>query len=338
MPKVIRFHRLGGPEVLKVEQVELAAPMPGEVQIRVHALGLNRAEALFRSGLYIEEPEFPSGSGLEAAGVIECVGSGVHGWTPGDRVAVVPPVSMKQHPTQGELINVAVGRVVPIPPGQSFEEAAATWMAYLTAYGALVDVAAVNSGEHVVITAASSSVGLAAIQLVNALGGLPIALTRSDRKREPLVAAGAAHVVTLDQDRVAEAIREITGAAGARVIFDAVGGKLLPVLVSAAAADGIVISYGALDVCPSELPPAALLAKSLTLRGYLVHELLRNPGSLSIAKEFILKRIASGDLVPKIARTFPFEEITAAYRFLESNAQFGKVVVKIQSDAHVSIS
>lgn len=329
MSKVVRFHRLGGPEVLKVEHVELAAPMAGEVQIRVHALGLNRAEVLFRSGLYIEEPEFPSGTGLEAAGIIERVGPGVNGSVPGDRVSVVPPVSMKQQPVHGELINVPAGRVVPISPGQSFEEAAATWMGYLTAYGALADVAAINSGEHVVITAASSSVGLAGIQLVNALGGVPVALTRSDRKREPLLAAGAAHVVTLEKDRVAEAIQEITGSIGARVIFDAVGGKLLPILVSAAATGGILISYGALDASVSALPPAALLAKSLTLRGYLVHELLRNPAGLSVAKEFILDRLASGELSPKIARTFALEEIGAAYRFLESNEQFGKVVVKV---------
>jgi NADPH:quinone reductase-like Zn-dependent oxidoreductase len=202
-------------------------------------------------------------------------------------------------------------------------------MAFLTAYGALFEVAAVRAGEPVVITAASSSVGLAAIQLVNAAGAVPIAVTRSNRKRNDLLAAGAVEVISADQGDVAESIRKIAGPAGARVLLDAVGGKLVPCLVSGAAVGGIIVNYGALDARTTDLPPAALLAKSLTLRGYLVHEIVRSPTSLARAQKFILERLGSGELSPTIARTFPLEEISAAYRFLESNEQFGKVVVSL---------
>lgn len=329
MPRLVRFHRLGGPEVLEIAEAEVDQPGDGEVRIAARALGLNRADSLFRSGAYIERPDLPSGSGLEASGVVESVGAGVTGLAPGDRVALVPPISMRQRPVHAERINVPAEHVIPIPGNQSFEEAAATWMAYLTAYGALLGLAGLQRGEHVVITAASSSVGLAAIQVVNVAGGVPIAVTRSDRKRTALLAAGAKQVVASDRADVAAAIREVAGPSGPRICFDAVGGALLQTLVSVAAVGGIVVSYGAQDSRASALPPAAILAKSLTLRGYLVHELIRDAPALEAAKAFILEHLASGALRPIIARRFPLGDIRAAYEFLESGEQFGKVVVTI---------
>ncbi|MBW8815503.1 MAG: zinc-dependent alcohol dehydrogenase family protein [Caulobacterales bacterium] len=329
MSKAVRFHRLGGPEVLQLEDIDVPAPGPDEVQIRAQAFGLNRAESLFRSGAYIETPDLPSGLGLEAAGLVERLGPDVSGVSAGDRVAVIPPISMRLRPVQAELINVPADFVVAIPETQSFAAAAATWMAYLTAYGALFEVAKVARHDHVVISAASSSVGLAAIQLANLAGAVPIALTRSDRKREALLAAGARHVVSLDLGDVAETLRALAGPAGPRVAFDAVGGKLLPILIAASAVGGIIVTYGALDADPSALPPAVLLAKSLTVRGYLVHELVRDPAALARAKALILAHLASGRLQPTIARTFPLAEIAAAYRCLEGNAQIGKVVVTL---------
>ena len=330
MARTIRFYRYGGPEVLEIEERLVAEPREGEVRIHVHAFGLNRAESLFRSGMYIEQAELPSGSGLEAAGVIESVGPGVSGLSVGDRVALIPPISMRERPVHSELVNFPADLVVPVPAVQSFEEAAATWMAYLTAYGALIDVAALGASDHVVISAASSSVGLAAIQIVNALGGVPIAVTRSDRKRAALLAAGAVHVVVSDNEDVASAIRDITGDRGPRVVLDAVGGRLLPELVAAAATGGIIVSYGAQDARTSELPPAALLAKSLTMRGYLVHELVRNSARLATAKAFLIERLATGAFRPVISRAFALKEIRCAYEFLESGDQFGKVVVAVQ--------
>jgi NADPH:quinone reductase-like Zn-dependent oxidoreductase len=327
--RIIRFHRLGGPEVLKIEQSGVREPREGEVRIQARAFGLNRAESLFRSGVYIEQPCLPSGTGLEMAGVVESVGPHVAGLSIGDRVALIPPISMRTEPVHAEMVNVATERIVPIPAGQTFEQAAATWMAYLTAYGALIEVAALSAGEYVIVTAASSSVGLAAIQIANAAGAIPIAVTRSERKRAALFAAGAAHVVVSDREKVADAVRGIWGDGAPRVVFDAVGGRLLPELVGAAASGGIIISYGAQDAAPSELPPAALLAKSLTLRGYLVHELIRDLSKLAAAKAFILKHLASGALRPTISRTFPLEEIRQAYECLEGGEQFGKIVVTV---------
>src|SRR5688572_7219952 len=165
MTRAIRFHRFGGPEVLGIEQVDIPPPGHGEVLIRTKALGLNRADALFRSGTYIETPaRFPAGLGLEASGIVEAVGAGVFEFAPGDAVSVIPPRSTARWPAHSERATFPAELIVKHPAALSWDIAAALWMPYLTAYGALVDIAAVDRGDFVIITAASSSVGIAAIQ------------------------------------------------------------------------------------------------------------------------------------------------------------------------------
>ena len=151
MTRVVRFHEHGGPEVLRIENVDVPGPARGEIQIRVKALGLNRAEASLRSGCYIESATFPSGLGLEAAGLIAAVGDGVEGFAPGDAVSIVPPISMVRWPAYGELVTFPAELVVKHPPQLSWEAAAALWMAYLTAYGALIEVAKLRRDDFVVI-------------------------------------------------------------------------------------------------------------------------------------------------------------------------------------------
>ena len=171
MARVVRFHEVGGPEVLKIEEIEVPPPAKGEVQIRIHALGLNRAEAMFRSGQYLEEPKLPARLGYEAAGTVAAIGTGVQGFKIGDAVSTIPSFSLNAYGLYGDLANVPVHAVTHYPASLSWAEAAAVWMQYLTAYGALIDIAGLKSGETVLIPAASSSVGLAAIQIANKVRG-----------------------------------------------------------------------------------------------------------------------------------------------------------------------
>jgi NADPH:quinone reductase-like Zn-dependent oxidoreductase len=329
MARVVRFYELGGPEVLRIENVDMPAPGRGEIQIRVKALGLNRAEALLRSGRYIQTAPLPSGLGLEAAGLVETVGEGVDGFAPGDAVSIVPPVSMARWPAYGEIATYPAELVVKHPPSLSWEEAAAAWMQYLTAYGALIDIAKLGRKDFVVITAASSSVGLAAIQIANLVGATPIAVTRTSAKKRTLLEFGAAHVIASAEVDLEARLKEIAGPDGVRVVFDAVGGPIFEPLTAAMALGGILIEYGGLSLDPTPFPLPAVLAKTLTLRGYLVHEIVRDPARLQAAKTFILDGLKSGSLKPAIARTFPFDQIVEAHRYLESNEQFGKIVVTV---------
>lgn len=146
-----------------------------------------------RSGAYIETATLPSGLGLEAAGLVERIGLGVQGFEPGDPVSVLPPKSMVRWPAYGELATFPAALLARHPPSLTWEEAAAVWMQYLTAYGGLVDIGGLRRGDFVVITAASSSVGLAAIQIANRIGAIPVAVTRTSAKRQLLLEAGAAH-------------------------------------------------------------------------------------------------------------------------------------------------
>ncbi len=329
MARVIRFHQHGGPEVLRIEHVDVPAPGRYEVQIRVRALGLNRAEALLRSGAYIETPKLPSGLGLEAAGIVAAVGEGVDGFVPGDVVSVIPPLSMVRYPAYGELATFPAELVVKHPPSLGFEAAAALWMPYLTAYGALIDIAKLHSGDFAVITAASSSVGLAAIQIANMVGATTIAVTRSARKKSALLGHGAEHAVASAEEELETRLKEISGPEGVRVTFDPIGGPIFEPLVAAMSRGGILIEYGGLSAEPTPFPLFPVLSKSLTLRGYLVHEIVSDPARLAAAKAFVLEGLESGALRPTITRTFPFDQIIEAHRFLETNEQFGKIVVTV---------
>jgi NADPH:quinone reductase-like Zn-dependent oxidoreductase len=329
MTRVVRFHEIGGPEVLRIETIDVPAPGPGEIQIRVKALGLNRAEVLLRSGTYIETPTLPSGLGREAAGIVETVGEGVDGFAPGDAVSVIPPLSAVRWPAYAELATFPAQLVVKHPPSLSFEAAAAVWMQYLTAYGALIDIAKLRSEDFVVITAASSSVGLAAIQIARMVGATAIAVTRTSAKKHALLASGAAHVVASTEENLEARLQEIAGTQGVRIVLDPVGGPLFEPLTAAMSRGGILIEYGGMSPEPTPFPLFSVLTKSLTLRGYLVLEIIGDPARLEAAKAFIIDGLTSGALQPVIAKTFPFEQIVAAHRYLESNEQFGKIVVTV---------
>jgi NADPH:quinone reductase-like Zn-dependent oxidoreductase len=330
MARIVRFHQTGGPEVLKIEHLDVRPPGRGEVRIAVKALGLNRAESMFRSGQYLEDPQFPARIGYEAAGTVESVGEGVTGLKVGDAVSTIPAFKQNDYGVYGDLALVPAGAVAKHPPSLSWTEAAAIWMQYATAYGALIDIAQLTSGDAILIPAASSSVGVAAIQIANLVGATPIALTRTSSKRQPLLELGAAHIVaTEEQDLVAE-VKKLTGGKGARVVFDPVGGPTVARLTGAMAEHGTLFLYGALSAEPTPLPLFEVLGKMLTIRGYLLFEFTSNPERLEKAKQFIVNGLSSGKLKPIIAKTFAsLDQIVEAHRYLESNQQIGKIVVTV---------
>jgi NADPH:quinone reductase-like Zn-dependent oxidoreductase len=329
MARVVRFHEVGGPEVLRVEDVEVQPPGKGEVQINVKALGLNRAESMFRSGQYLESPKFPARLGYEAAGSVAAIGPGVQGFKIGDAVSIIPSFSLNDYGLYGDLANAPVHAVTHHPASLSWVEAAVVWMQYLTAYGAIIDIAKLTKGDTILIPAASSSVGLAAIQIANKVGAVPVAMTRGQSKRQALLDAGAAHVIASDEQDLVKEVLRITGGKGARVVFDPVGGPTVNKLVQATAHLGIVFLYGALSTEPTPLPLFDLLAKWATIRGYVMMEITSDPQRLERGKKFVNEGLADGSFKPLVAKTFPLDKIVDAHRYLESNQQVGKVVVTV---------
>jgi NADPH:quinone reductase-like Zn-dependent oxidoreductase len=329
MARIVRFHQLGGPENLKIEDVPLRDLRKGEVKLKVQAIGLNRAESMFYHGMYLEDPNLPSGLGYEAAGAITEVGPGVDADWIGKTVATIPGFSMTEYGMVGEEVIAPVAALGEYPAKLSAVEGAAIWMQYLTAYGALIEFGHIAEGDFVLITAASSSVGLAAIQIVKDAGAVSIAATRTSIKRDRLIELGADHVVVTEEENIALRVHDITGGKGARLILDPVAGPFVEQLAKAAAIGGIIFECGALSLQPTPYPLLRALAKALTFRGYTLWEITRHPELLEVAKEYIYDRLADGRFVPKIARTFPFEQTVEAYKFLESNQQVGKVVITV---------
>lgn len=329
MSRTIKFAKAGGPEVLEFVETKVSAPGPHEVRIKVKAIGINRAESMWRNDKYIESPKCPAGLGYEAAGIVDAVGKDVTGLAVGDTVSTIPAFSMNQYFTYGEVIIMPDYAVVKHPKSLSFTEAASIWMMFITAYGALVFDAQVKKGDFVIIPAASSSVGLAAIQIANYAGATPIALTRTSDKKKRLHEAGAAHVIaTQEQDMVAEVMR-ITNGNGARVAFDPVGGPNFPKLISALANQGIVYIYGALSEGDTSIPVLEMIPKMTTVKGYTIGLVTGDEARRKAAVEYIVKGLASGALKPVIDRTFKFDDMVEVHRYLERSGQFGKIVVTL---------
>ncbi|MDN7177057.1 zinc-dependent alcohol dehydrogenase family protein [Caballeronia sp. SEWSISQ10-4 2] len=329
MLRTIKFAEAGGPEVLEFVETAVPAPGPAEVRINVKAIGINRADSMWRKDVYMEPVKFPAGLGYEAAGFVDAVGSDVTGLAVGDEVSVIPSFSLNQYFTYGEVITVPDYAVVKHPKLLSLVQAASVWMMFLTAYGVLIEDAEVGKGDFVLIPAASSSVGLAAIQIANYAGATSIALTRTSAKAKQLLDAGAAHVIVTDEVDLVEQVMHITDGKGARVAFDAVGGPNFPKLVSALAVQGTVYIYGALAEGETPLPVMAMIAKTPVIKGYNIWLTVGDETRRKAAVDYVLKGLQSGALKPVIDSTFAFDEMVKVHHYLESNSQFGKIVVTV---------
>ena len=335
--RTVRFGRLGGPEVLQIEDLPIVEPKSGEVRIRVQAIGLNRAEIMFRTGQYLEQPEFPSRIGLEATGIVEAIGAGVTKVRIGDKVSVATGQSIAKYGTYGETAIVPASSAISYPDNLTPEEAASVWVQYLTAYFAFVDLAKIQPGQSVLITAATGGAGLGAIEVARLLGAVAIATTRSASKLQALLDLRADHVIVTSKEDLGSRVKEITGGRGADLIFDPIAGDTLPTLAEAVAWGGQIILYGALGGTNVPYPLFAAFARNFTLRSYIIYSfcgletlgLRRNEEAFARAVRFINENLASGKLQPLIAKIFPLSEIQEAHRYMESNQQLGKIVIKV---------
>jgi NADPH:quinone reductase-like Zn-dependent oxidoreductase len=329
MPKVVRFHQVGGPGNLVFDELPSWQPGPNEVKLHVEATGLNRAEALYMRGQYFEQPNLPSRIGYEASGTVEAVGSEVDPAWVGKRVATIPGYSQNQYGVLAEEAVVPADCIAEYPSNLNPAEGASIWMQFMTAWGALIHIGKVKEGDYVIIPAASSSVGIAAIQLTKDAGGIAIAATRTSEKKYELLALGADHVIATQEEDLPKRVEEITGGLGARIIFDPVAGPYVETLAQAGAQGGIIFIYGGLSMQPTPFPMMSAMRRGLWMRGYSLMEFRGNPDIRRTAVNYINDRLRDGRLKPKIAKTFAFAQARQAYEYLESNQQIGKVVITL---------
>ena len=339
--RIIRFHRTGGPEVLQIDEIELAALKDNEVLIRVEALALCRADMLWREGSYVEDTVLPAQIGYDAAGVVRSVGPKVKTVKPGDRVSTVPACSLIDYGAHGEKIIYPENALFVHPPDLSPEEASSVNTELFLAYFALVELAELQSCQYVVVTAATATTGIAALQLAKMLGAKSIAVTRSGSKRGELIAAGANNVIVVGEEDVRDVIFDITNGLGADLIYDAVGGPGIEELAWATKRLGRIIIYGALGATDEEtrLPLGACFFRGvkvhagITIFDYTGNRRLRlspKPEAVNRAKEFITKGLATGNFTPKIDRVFNgLGEYQLAHQYMATNGRNGRIIVSL---------
>jgi len=326
MVKVVRVHQPGPAEAMQIENLEVGIPGEGEALVKIEAIGLNRAEIGFRQGGYIAPPAWPARIGYEASGVVEATGPGVEGFTAGQRVSILPNFRQGQWGVYAEQAIVPASSLIAMPDWMDFQHGAAVWMQYFTAM-AVIEVGDAGVGDFVIVPAASSSVGLSAIQLANWAGAETIAATRTSAKAEALRKLGARHVIATEEVDVPAEVMRITGGKGARIVFDPVGGPMVNTWANAMAERGILFQYGGLSGQPTPYPHWQAAMKGLSVRGWIATEIWGKPERYAKYKDLILHGLQTGHLKPVISKTFKLDQIVEAHRYMEANEQIGKVVV-----------
>ncbi|XP_044022685.1 quinone oxidoreductase PIG3 isoform X1 [Siniperca chuatsi] len=320
----------GGPENLLLRTVPRPQPKDGEVLIKVHATALNRADLLQRRGLY---PPPPGGSdiiGLEVAGTVDTLGSGVkRGWKPDDRV-----MALLCGGGYAEYVAVPEELLMPVPPNLTLGQAAAIPETWLTAFQLLVFIAQVKEGEVVLAHAGASGVGTAAVQLVRLFGAVPIVTAGSPEKLKMTENLGAAAGFNYKEESFAQGVHDFTGGKGANVILDCIGGCNWEQNVNSLATDGRWVLYGTMGGRAVE---GDLLGKLLSKRGHLLSSLLRSRSlqyKADLVKAFSRRVLPyfsdqPASLRPVIDSTFNLEDIADAHRHMEANKNMGKIIINV---------
>ncbi len=285
-----------------------------------------------RDGSYpMSNAVFPSKLGKEAVGVIDELGEGVQGFNPGERVTTIPCFDMSKYGVYGETAVVPAFCLAKPPENLSDIDAAAIWQQYLTAYGPLSLYSDLQPDNFVLISAATSSVGVGAIQMAKMLGAKVIATTRSSSKADALLEIGADYTVVTSEENLVEAVNRITGGNGVDLVFDPISGAIVNEFFDCLAHKGSIFLYGQLDNQPIVYPLVKAMKKGAVLQGYTLWELVNDPRLKQKSVADIKNWLVEGKLKPLIDRVFSLDEIVRAHEYMESNQQIGKIVVNVAS-------
>ncbi len=311
MPRAIRIHRTGGPEVMQYVDVEVGPPGPGEAQVRHHAIGLNFIDVYFRTGLYPQP--LPGGIGLEGAGVVTATGEGVTHVRPGDRVAYsdLPPGSY------AELRNLPARSLVRLPRSIDFETAAAMMLKGMTVQYLFRRTYRLRKGQTILFHAAAGGVGLIAMQWARALGVTVIGTVGSEEKAALARRFGCDHTILYKHENIVERVREITGGAMVPVVYDSVGKDTFQASIDCLQPFGLMVSFGNAS---GPVPPMALTALKGSL--YITRPTLMahtaNRATLEEMAADLFRMVRSGKVKIEIDQRYRLADAANAHRELES--------------------
>ena len=338
--RIYRFHQYGNPDVLQLDTLPLADPKADEVRVRVQAMSLNRADLLWMANTYVEVPTLPSRLGYEIAGVVEAVGAEVTEFKVGDRVSSLPAFSISDYGNFGETAILPARGLMKTPENLTPAQGSSFAFAYFTGYFALLELAHLQPYQRVVITAGTSTTGLAAIYMAKKIGARVITTTRTSQKKQALLDAGADHVIATQEEDVTSRIFELTDDQGADVIYDPiVGGGMIDKLVAAIKIRGHYIVYGTLDMNLGGFPWWAAFTRSPFFHLYKVFDftgnrnlgLLGDEEAFARAKQFIAAGLSDGSFPTLVDQVFEgIESLPEAMRFMDANKAKGKIVITVE--------
>lgn len=340
MSRMIRFHKFGDADVLQYEEVPTPVPGPGEVLVRVQAVGLGWKDVLWRQNLAAEQAKLPAGTGFELAGSVAALGDGVSDLEVGTAVAGFPASTPNRYPTWGDLVLMPAHALTRYPEVLSPVEASVHYTSLLFGYLALNDLAHLKPGQHVLITEASHCMAPQTVQLAKALGAKVIVSTGSPDDREFLRGLGADKVVvTEEQDLVLE-VERYTEGKGVEVILDQCAGPQMKLLGDIAAPRGKLILYGINGGNDTAFPACAAFKKHLQFFRHCVldftgcPELGIEPNNEAVQRALthINQMTADRLLTPVIDKVFDFEDFVAAHRYMETCPNRGRVALKLATD------
>jgi NADPH:quinone reductase len=315
----------GGPEVLEVQDVEMPEPVGDQVRVRVRASGVNRADLLQRAGGYAAPPGSPENIlGLEFAGEVDAVGSLVRAWKPGQRV-----MGLAGGGAQAEYILAHEELLVEIPQNLDFVQAAAVPEVFMTAHDALFTQAGLQMGERVLIHAAGSGVGTAAIQLAHAAGASVFGTSRTPEKLERARHLGLD--VALSNQDFAAAVNRLTGGNGVHVVLDFIGAAYMAQNLEALGMWGRMVFLATMGGAQANVNLGVMMGKRISIRGVTLRTRILEE-KLAVTRRFathVLPLLASGKVHPVIEQVYPMHEIAAAHTAMGENRNFGKLVISI---------
>lgn len=322
MPFAIRIHRTGGPEVMSWEEVTVGDPQAAEVRVRQRAVGLNYIDIYHRSGLY--PLQLPNGLGLEAAGVVEAVGSEVSDFSPGDRVAYAGgPVG-----AYSQVRCLPADRLLRLPETIDFMPAAAMMLQGLTSAYLLRRTYRVQAGDAVLIHAAAGGVGLLACQWAKFLGATVIGTVSTEAKAAIAAAHGCDHVIDYTREDFPRRVREITAGEGVAVVYDGVGKDTFAGSLDSLRTCGMLVSFGNASGPVPPFDPLLLSQKgSLFLtRPTLMHYTAKRSDLVALGAE-LFDVVASGKVKIEVNQTYPLAEAATAHRDLEARRHTGSTIL-----------
>lgn len=332
MPRILRLHSYSGLDGLSLDDVPLQAPGHGQVRISVRAFALNWGDMdLMANNYSFEFDSLPARIGSEAVGIIDATGPGVSAELTGQRVCTIP-YFYGENGVNGEFAIVPEAFVTPAPEKLTDIEACSVWMQYLTAYFPLVEIGRIGADSTVLITAATGSAGIGAIQVAKLLGARNICSTRRESSREFLRQTGADHVVVTPCDDLAAELNEMTAGQGVNLVYDPIGGSLVSSYAKALAQDGAIVLYGGLSGEETVLPELELTARNASLHPYSMMNYTAKPECRERGIAFVGNALSNGELQPLVDRVFAIGAFREAFDYMRSDrSTHGKVLIHLDT-------